>query len=389
MLFALRHLRLVKEDKIIDDGYIVIDKGKIVEIGEEPLTIPQVQSEDLSGYIALPGFIDTHIHGVEGLDLTLDPEAETLLEMSHTLIKYGVTSFVPSTVTAPHNVLLAACRAVREAKIAWDPSNGSRIIGLHLEGPYINKEMAGAQNPAYIRKPSTSELSEYIDASGNNIVQVTIAPELEGASEFIHYAINKGIVVSAGHTNASYEEGIAALKNGITKATHLFNGMRRLHHRDPGIALALMEDPKVYLELIVDYIHVHPAMVKHVIKYAGANRVVLITDAIAAAGLGDGVYELGGLKVKVDRGIAKLVDKDTLAGSTLTLDKAFKNSLELGLTLIDISKMTSVTPANSLGLDGKLMIGKLEKGYLADITILDEDYEVKRVYIEGELVYES
>lgn len=388
-MYILRHLKIVTKDSMIDDGYIVIDRGKIVDIGRGSPAVMHGVVEDLYEYTALPGFIDTHVHGIEGLDITSNPSPETIIEMSMRLVKYGVTSFVPTTVTAPHEVLLAVCRAIYEAKNLWRPGYGARILGVHLEGPYISREMAGAQNPNYIRSPSIQELKEYMEASRGNIVQITIAPEIEKAIELILYAKQHGIVVSAGHTNASYEEGVRAIEVGVTKATHLFNAMRRLHHRDPGIALALIESPNVYLELIVDYIHVHPALVNHIVRYAGADRIVLITDAIAAAGLSDGDYELGGLRVRVNQGIAKLIDKNTLAGSTLTMHKAFQNVLRLGFSIIEASKMSSITPARSIGICEKLQIGKLEKGYKADIVVMDEDLQIRRVYIEGEVVYEK
>ncbi|MEM1510901.1 MAG: N-acetylglucosamine-6-phosphate deacetylase [Thermofilaceae archaeon] len=387
LLLALRHLKIVTKGSVIDDGYIIIDDGKIVEIGKESLTGFHGSSENCEGMIAVPGFIDTHIHGFQGSDVRIRSEPETFLEMSSKLVKYGVTSFTPSTSTASHEMLLAACKAVHKAMNLWRPAHGARIIGLHLEGPYISKEMAGAQNISYIRKPNIKELREYIETSGYNIVQLTIAPEVKGALKLITIAKELGIVVSAGHTNATYEEGVNAIKAGITKATHLFNGMRKMQHRDPGIALALIEDPDVYLELIVDYVHVHPAMIRHVIKYAGPSRVILITDAAAPAGCGDGIYEINGRKLKVEQGIVKLLDKDVLAGSTLDMLRAFQNVLRLGFGITDASKMASTTPAKCLGLDSKLKIGELKKGYTADIVILDGNYNIKRVYVEGELAY--
>lgn len=367
----------------------MVDKNKIIDVGHEPLTGFQGDNVDLSGCIAIPGFVDTHIHGIEGVDATADPSAETYLEMSYRLVKYGVTSFVPTTVTAPYDLLKKACKSVREAIGNWRPSVGARILGLHLEGPFVNEEMAGAQNPMFIREPNIRELRDYIEASGNNILQITLAPELKNALDLIAYAKVNGIVVSAGHTNATYEEGSVAVEAGVTKATHLFNGMRKIHHRDPGIAFALIEDPRVYLELIVDYIHVHPVIVKHIIKYAGSDRVVLITDAISAAGLSDGIYELGGLKIRVNKGIAKLIDKDSLAGSTLTMIKALKNAMKLGFNMADVSKMTSYTPLKSINLLCKLNTGKIDRGYKADIVILNENYDIDKVYIEGELQYEK
>lgn len=388
-MYALRHVKIVKEHEVVDDGYIVVSRGRVRDIGKEPLQNFSGECEDLSGFIVLPGFIDTHIHGVEGIDITWSHEPEAILEVSRRLVKYGVTSFVPTTVSAPHNIILAVCRAVRNARAMWGPDYGARVLGLHLEGPYISREMAGAHDLEYIREPSVQEFREAVEVSGYSIVQVTVAPEVKGCHDLIRYARQVGVVVSAGHTCASYEEGIRAIEVGVTKATHLFNAMKRFHHRDPGIALALIEDPSIYLEVIADYIHLHPAVVKNVVRYAGADRVVLVTDAIAATGLSNGDYVFGSMKVQVRQGVAKLYGRDVLAGSVLTMDRAFRNLLEVGFGIVDVARMSSTTPARSLNLDSRLGIGKVEKGCPADIVVVDESYRVRRVYIEGEKVYEG
>lgn len=381
---TLRHVSIVTPSVIIEDGYVVVRNGLILEFGREPLASPLGDVENLAGYIVTTGFIDTHIHGVEGLDLTVKPDPWTLLDMSNRLVKYGVTGFLPTTVTAPHDILFEVCHAFKEASKIWSPAQGARILGLHLEGPYISVEASGAQDREFIRKPDIKEFSQYVEASGNGIRQVTIAPEVEGALDFIRYAKTQDIVVSAGHTNATYEQGVEAVKAGVSKATHLFNGMRKIHHRDPGIALALIEAPQVYLELIVDLIHLHPAIVKMVINYAGADRVVLVTDSIAATGMPDGLYKLGRLRVEVKNGIARLEGKDTLAGSTLTMDKAFRNIISLGYDVRMASKMASLTPAKSVNLR---FLGDVKPHYKADLVILDEDYRVVRTYVDGVIVY--
>ena len=381
---TLRHVSILAPSTIIRDGYIIMKDGLILDFGREPLGGLVGDVENLAGHIVVPGFIDTHSHGIEGLDLTVKPDPWNLLDMSRRLVKYGVTGFLPTTVTAPHDTLLEICRAFRDAVKMWSPARGARLLGLHLEGPYISVEASGAQDPEFIRKPNIKEFSQYIEASEGGVRQVTVAPEVEGALDFVRYAKTQDIVVSAGHTNATYEQGIEAVKAGVSKATHLFNGMRRFHHRDPGIALALMESSQVYLELIVDFIHLHPAVVKMVINYAGPGRVALVTDSIAAAGMPDGLYELGKLKVEVKHGIAKLKDRETLAGSTLTMDKAFRNIISLGYSVMEASKMASLTPAKSINLNS---LGDIKPGYKADIVILDEDYRVARTYVNGIAVY--
>ncbi|MEM2855249.1 MAG: N-acetylglucosamine-6-phosphate deacetylase [Desulfurococcaceae archaeon] len=389
MRLTLRHLTIASSSKLIEDGYVVVERGIIRDVGREPLGSSVSSEVNLSGYIAVPGFIDTHTHGVKGLDVTSNPEPHRILEMSKHYVKHGVTSYVPTTVTAPHEVIIDACRAVREARLQWTPIDGSRILGVHLEGPYINPKAAGAQNTAYIRKPSIKELQEYIDASGKTVVQITIAPEIDGALDLIRYASSVGITVSAGHTDSSYEEGVKAVELGVSKATHIFNGMTRFHHREPGIALALLQSPRVFIELIADFIHIHPAVVKMIIDLGGSSRITLITDSIAATDMPDGIYELGGLKVIVEKGVCKLLNTGSLAGSTLTMDKAFKNVVKLGYSLMDAAAMASTTPAKSINVYEKLKIGDIRAGYVADIAILNKELEVVKTIIEGSIVYEK
>ncbi len=389
MKLVLRHLTVVSSSELIDDGYIVVEGGVIRDVGREPFGGSVSNEVNLSGYIAVPGFIDTHTHGVGGLDVTSNPEPHRILEMSKHYVRHGVTSYVPTTVTAPHEVIIDACRAVREACMQWTPSNGSRILGVHLEGPYINPEAAGAQNTAYIRKPSVRELQEYVDASGRTVVQLTIAPEIDGALDLIRYASSLGIVVSAGHTHSSYEEGVRAVELGVSKATHIFNGMTKFHHREPGIALALLQSPGVFIELIADFIHLHPAVVKMTIDLVGPGRAALITDSIAATDMPDGIYELGGLKVVVEKGVCRLLSTGSLAGSTLTMDKAFRNIVKLGYSLTNAVAMASSTPARSINVYGELKVGDIRAGYKADITVLNRELKVVKTIVGGSIVYEK
>ncbi|MEM0031262.1 MAG: N-acetylglucosamine-6-phosphate deacetylase [Desulfurococcaceae archaeon] len=385
-VLVLRHCKIITPNMVIKDGYVVIEDGIIKGVGKEPFKGPTSESIDLEGQLLLPGFIDTHTHGISGLDITMNPDPSALLEMSSHYARHGVTGFLATTVSAPHDVLLKACKAFKEAKDSWRPSHGARLLGLHLEGPYISPEMPGAMNPLFIRKPSIRELEEYIEASGRNIRQITIAPEIEGIDELITYARLNNIVVSAGHTNASYEIGLDKIAMGISKATHIFNAMRGIHHREPGVALSLLQARRVFVELIADFIHLHPGVVKMIIDYASPDRVVLVTDSIAATDMPDGVYELGGLKIRVERGVCKLVGIDKLAGSTLTMDKAIRNIAELGYSLVDVVKMASLTPAKSIELDMK--IGDIRPGYRADLVVLDKEFNVLKTLVDGVIVYE-
>ncbi|MEM1628822.1 MAG: N-acetylglucosamine-6-phosphate deacetylase [Desulfurococcaceae archaeon] len=385
-VLVFRHCKIIAPNMVIKDGYVVIEDGVIKSVGKEPFKGPTSESIDLEGQLLLPGLIDTHTHGISGLDITMNPDPSVLLEMSSHYARHGVTGFLATTVSAPHDVLLKACKAFKDAKDSWRPSHGARLLGLHLEGPYISPEMPGAMNPLFIRKPSIRELEEYIEVSGRNIRQITIAPEIEGIDELITYARLNNIVVSAGHTNASYETGLNKIAMGISKATHIFNAMRGIHHREPGIALSLLQARGVFVELIADFIHLHPGVVKMVIDYASPDRVVLVTDSIAATDMPDGVYELGGLKISVERGVCKLVGADKLAGSTLTMDRAIRNIVELGYSLVDVAKMASLTPAKSIELDIK--IGDIKPGYRADLIVLDEGFNVLKTIVNGVIVYE-
>lgn len=384
---VFENCRIVSPSRDISRGYVLVVDGVVREVGVGRFEGCADERIDLDGLTLLPGFVDTHTHGVEGFDVTASPSPDTVLEMARRFVKYGVTGFVPTTVSAPRDVLVMACRAVREASRLWKPSIGARILGLHLEGPYLNREAAGAQNTEFLRLPSVEEFRVYYEESGGMLKQITIAPELPGAQKLIEVAKSLGVVVSAGHTNASYEVGVEAVRLGVSKATHLFNGMRRFHHRDPGIALALMQSPDVYLEIIADFVHLHPAVVKVVIDYATPKRVVLVTDSIAATGLGDGIYSLGGLEVVVEKGIARLAKTGSLAGSTLTMDKAFRNIVSLGYSPREASTMASYNPAKSIGIGSS--IGDIAPGYKADFAVVDDSLGIVKTIIDGEVVYEK
>jgi len=377
---VLTNAKLYTPFNIIEPATVVIENGRIKRVLEGK----SEEGINLEGKILVPGFVDTHIHGCCGYD-TNDGTVESFLRMGESLVKYGVTSFIPTTVTASHEELLKASIAVAEAmNVQKRELRGARILGLHLEGPYINVEAKGAQNPAFIRKPDFNEFLEYWMASKGNIREITLAPEIEGALEFIGKVSELGVVVQIGHTRATYEETKRGIIAGAKKATHLFNAMRGFHHREPGTVGACLESDDVYLELICDLIHVSAVAIKLVYKVAGPERIVLITDAISAAGLPDGKYELGGLRVVVKEGICRLED-GTLAGSTLTMDRAVKNLVKIGIPLRDVLIMATATPARALG---RADIGVIKPGSNADLVVLNEKLEVEKTYIGGHPVFE-
>ncbi|MEM0094037.1 MAG: N-acetylglucosamine-6-phosphate deacetylase [Thermofilum sp.] len=362
---------------------IAVENGLVVAVGKGLRGDKVVDCESLT---ASPGFIDTHIHGYKGVDFT-EADADGILRVAGELVKHGVTSFLASTVAAPREALLRACSAVKEAASRWRPELGARILGIHLEGPFLNPKWRGAMNEAFFRKPSLEELSEYVRVSGGLVRQVTVAPELEGALDFIREVAGWGIAVSLGHSDATYEQAVAAVEAGARKANHIFNGMRGFHHREPGLAFALLERPEVFVEAIVDFVHLHPATVRLVVDRAGSGRVVLVTDAVQAAGLPDGEYTLGGLRIVVKGGVSKLADRDTIAGSTLTMDTAVRNLVKLGYGLRDVLTMASLTPARSVLAVGRDRVGALEPGFRADFVLLDEELRVEKTIVNGEVVY--
>ncbi len=384
----IRNAEIYTPYEHIRRGFILVEEGVIKAIGKESYSGSRngLEEIDLDGRIIGPGLIDTHIHGLYGYD-TMDARQESFIEMSRILPRYGVTSFIPSTVTSPHEILLNVSKAFKTAYDAWNPSMGARLLGLHLEGPYINVEKAGAQNKEFIRKPSIEEFMQYYEESGRLIREITVAPEIEGALEFIRHVSSLGVVVQIGHTNATYEEALNGVLAGARKATHLFNGMRGIHHREPGVVVALMSSKSVFLELITDFIHVRPEMIRFVIDYAGVDRITMITDAISATGLQDGEYELGGLKIIVRNGVSRLANTGGLAGSTLTMDRGFRNVVSLGYSVGEAFAMASTNPARAVHADKDPGIGMLKPGFKADMVVLNDRLEVVATIIKGHIVY--
>ena len=335
---------------------------------------------DATGCYVLPGFIDVHVHGGAGYD-TMDGSVEGLATMANFFAQHGVTGFLATTMTAPHQEILHAVAAVGQ----WEPqaSNGARLLGLHDEGPYISLKFPGAQPAAYIRPPSLPEFAELLAAGP--VRMITLAPEVTGAAELMAMARQHGVVTVWGHTDATYEICVWAAERGITQATHTYNAMSGLHHRKPGVLGATLTIDSIYAQLIADNIHVHPAAMNVLARCKGVERTVLITDAMRAAGLPAGDYELGGQPVTVKDGSCRLAD-GTLAGSILTMERALANFMAAsGLSLAAAWPATSRTPAQSLGLDHQL--GALKPGYRADVVLLDAQLQVVATVVGGQVVY--
>jgi N-acetylglucosamine-6-phosphate deacetylase len=330
----------------------------------------------------VPGFIDIHIHGGVGHD-TMDATYEALNAISIHLAKHGVTSFCPTTMTMDIPYILNALKNINETM--KKKTAGAQILGAYVEGPFISKEHKGAQDEKYIIPPDKNLFDEFLEIAGGNIKVIALAPEKDPDGSFVEHVTKKGVKVSLGHTNATYEEMKNGVEHGATIAVHTYNGMKGLHHREPGALGEVFLDDRIYSEVIVDFIHTHPASVKLLIKIKGTDKVILISDAMSACGLGDGEYKLGGQKVFVKNGEARL-ESGSLAGSTLTLDKAVKNITSLGVPLFEACKMASLNPAKAIGVDDRK--GSIEVEKDADIVVLNNDLTVYMTIIEGKVFME-
>ncbi len=361
---------------------ILIDQGKILAIGaRQALSLPaSCPIVDGGGSTAAPGFIDLQLNGGFGLDFTQNPE--TIWQVAAGLPRYGVTSFLPTIITSP-------AETTRKAQEVWrsgPPAGflGANALGLHLEGPMLNPAKKGAHNPAYIRLPSLDLIADWTPENG--VWLVTLAPEMPGALAVIAELNRRGVLVSAGHSMATYAEAEQGFAAGIRKGTHLFNAQPPLDHRQPGLAAAILTNPQVKAGLIPDGIHVHPAMVKLAWQAKGQEGIVVVTDAMAALGMPPGEYLLGDYAVRVDETSARLAN-GTLAGSILTLDAAVRNMIEFcGCSLAEAAATVTDSPAKLLGLSNK---GQLTPGADADLVLLDPNGCVQATYIGGQLAYSN
>jgi N-acetylglucosamine-6-phosphate deacetylase len=380
---AIKVGELITPIEKISKVYVLISSGRIEKIVSWKDKISdEYEIIDYSNYICAPGYIDIHTHGCYGYSV-MDNKIESILKISENLLKHGVTSFLPTTLSAPINELSSILKNI---SLAMKNNNyGAEILGAYVEGPYINKERAMAQNVLFIREPNIEEFEELFKISEKNIRVITIAPEIPNAIEFIKNAKKHGIIVAAAHTNANYEEAMAGFDAGITLCTHFFNGMRNFHHRDPGIVGAALINQNVYCEIIADMIHLHPCTIKLTLLAKGIDKVVLITDSIPATGLPNGYYELEGLKIIVKDGVSRRIDTGGFAGSTLTMDKAVKNMVnKIGIDIKDAIKMATLNPAKAIGEKER---GIISPGAIANLIILDKDLNVISTFVKGRKVY--
>jgi N-acetylglucosamine-6-phosphate deacetylase len=367
----------------INDVGILIREDVIEAIGPRSgMTLaPGAQEIRASGKTAVPGFIDVHIHGAGGHDV-MEGTCTALRSITRKVSEYGTTSLVATTVTASMDQTLRAVAGIAGYITRQHETDEPRaeVLGIHLEGPFISKARRGVHPSEWIQPPSAVALNRFLKAAAGNARILTIAPEVLGAAPCMDAAREAGLVVSMGHTDATYEQARAAMARGARSATHVYNAMRPFSHRDPGVIGAVLTSPDVNAELIADGVHVEEGAMKLLLLAKGAAHVTLVSDGLSATGMPDGKYMLGGLEVTVSGGVCRNAD-GVLAGSTLTLDRALRNVVALGISLPDAVRMLTLNPASLLGIEFKK--GSLRVGADADILLLDEGLHLAGVWARG------
>src|SRR5271155_3893592 len=369
---------VILEHGVCRPGWLETSGERIVDCGSG--LPPRPADVDMPEALVVPGFVDMHAHGGGGASYT-DANDADILRAAMFPRRHGTPTTLASLVTASPADLLTAVAVLAES------TRAGTVAGIHLEGPWLSAARCGAHDPAQLRDPAPAEIDALLTAGGGAIRMVTLAPERTGSDDAITRFADAGVVVAVGHTDATYEQTRHAVELGATVGTHLFNAMRPVHHREPGPAIALLQDPRVTVELIADGVHVHPAMLRATIEAAGADRVALVTDATAAAGVGDGEFQLGTVGVDVVERVARVRGTSTIAGSTATMDQLFGAVAGYGpdrdTALAAAVRMTSTTPARTLGIDGA---GSLRVGAEANLVALEPDYRVSAVMARGSWV---
>lgn len=376
----LHHATLFTPHRQIENSAVLIDNDRVTAVGTvDGLPCPpDADAVDAAGLILCPGFIDLQLNGAFGLDFTSEPRA--IWVAAARLPEFGVTSFLPTIITAPLETIAAA-----QVILSRRPPHfsGATPLGLHLEGPFLNSQKRGAHNPVHLRQPDLNAIADW--SPEKDVRLVTLAPELPGALEVIRLLRERGLVVSAGHSMATFEEARAGVEAGLTYGTHLFNAMPTLEHRDPGLVGALLADPRVTVGVIPDGIHLHPTIVKLIWQSKGATGINVVTDAMAALGMPPGRYALGDFTVTVDATSARLSD-GRLAGSILGLDQALRNLIAFtGCSLSEALATVTSVPAKVLGLTDR---GQIAPGLIADLVLLTPDLRVVKTYSAGKISHE-
>ncbi|WP_028594142.1 N-acetylglucosamine-6-phosphate deacetylase [Paenibacillus assamensis] len=382
--FTIKNAQVVTLNGTISNGIVRVVNGRIAYIGTQAQLTEAEQGwltdaiDADNGYL-LPGFIDVHVHGGFGADF-MDATAEAYDTITKFHMEHGTTAMLATSMTQSREALSSVVAAVES--YIHNGSSYAQLAGLHLEGPFVNPKYKGAQNDAYMMDPQLEWLQEWHEKHPGIMKQLTLAPERNESLEAIRWCRTHGINVAAGHTGATYDEMTVAANAGLNQAVHTFNAMTGVHHRDPGVAGAVLTDDRITAEIIADGIHVHPACIKLLARAKAPGKLVLITDAMAAAGMPDGQYELGGLAVTMKDGECRLTEGGALAGSTLTMIEAVRFVInQVGLSLEEASRLASINPAQLIGIDE--VTGSIEVGKQADLVLTDRDLNVKDVWVKG------
>lgn len=380
---------VITPEREIKDGVVIVQGEKIIEVGkrgeiEEPENAEIIDAKN--GYIS-PGLIDIHVNGANGADVS-KVDSGTFSTMGNFFVKYGVTSYVGTTITAAPADILKALQFAR-GYIKKNKTDGAELLGIHMEGPYISPEQSGAHPKQFLALPKPDHYMQFLEYS-DVLVKMTIAPELEGAEQLVKDLKEKGILVSAGHTNGIYSEMKDAIDAGVTHSTHFFCNMSHFRRdklkRVAGVVETLLYDDRITAALIGDGWHVGPQLMKLLIKIKGVDKVCFVTDAMPAVGLPDGIHKIGDVEAIVENGIARLKDNTAYAGSVTTMDVCVRNGIhQLDLPLVDAIRMSSLTPAKIIGVDKRK--GSLEKEKDADVIIIDKDIVVHKTIVRGKIEY--
>lgn len=368
--------RIMGADFCLQQGDLQIENGRIAKIGND---LSGGETIDVTGKYILPGFIDTHIHGCCGC--RFDAEEPDFDKMTMFLASQGVTSVAATTSTSEFSRLLKQMERISEAA---GKTRGAKIAGIHAEGPFLNVERKGGMNAAYIILPEKEKIDDLICSSKGLLRIISMAPEKEGALDVIRHAVSRGLIVSMGHTSATYDQAQEAVAAGASRATHTFNAMRPLNHREPGVLGAVLLNEAVCCEMICDYVHLHPAAVKMIYKLKGADHINMISDSVLAAGMDAKEYEDGGIKHSIIDGVVRLPD-GTISGSARTLADGVRHLAADGIPLSDISRMVSFNPAKALKIEQET--GSIAVGKSADLVVLDTDYNVEATFVDGVCVF--
>ncbi|GLX69575.1 N-acetylglucosamine-6-phosphate deacetylase [Paenibacillus glycanilyticus] len=382
----IRNVKIVLEDTVIEGSVLVKDSiiATIIEKNEDQ-AIEAEQVVDGEGAWLLPGFIDVHVHGGFGGDF-MDANQESYDTITQFHASQGTTGMLATTVTASREAIEAVFQAT--SSYVQQAMPYAALLGVHLEGPFISPKWMGAQNPAFQTPPRLDWLKDWTTRYPGILKLLTLAPENEGAIDAIKWLSGQNVIVACGHTDATYEVMAQAADAGLTHAVHTYNAMRPLHHREPGTVGAVLTDDRIYAELIADGHHVHPGAIRLLARSKPADKLILITDAMSAAGRPDGLYDLGGLPVTVQGGVARLAEGN-LAGSSLTMINAFRYMLEhSGLSVTDISRYASANPAKQLAMFDRT--GSIAVGKQADLVLAAPDFsQVRSTWVNGRQVYKA